>query len=91
MALVLTDGIQTKNRGPYTELIMASDPLKMKGIDIYSLGVGSDIEVMELIQTASVPDYVFSASNFDDLSQKVTEITDAQCKGRYQLQPAMNK
>ncbi|XP_048583307.1 uncharacterized protein LOC5512020 isoform X1 [Nematostella vectensis] len=80
VALVLTDGIQTKDRGPFTPPGIASGPLKMKGVEVYSLGVGSDIEVLELITMASSDINVYSARNFDELETKVADITQAQCK-----------
>jgi len=63
----------------------ASKPIKEKGVDVYSLGVGSDILVKELIEIASSVDLVYSASNFDDLSEKVPQIAEEACEGRYTM------
>ena len=82
---MLTDGIQTKNKGFYTPLFFASQPLKDKGVNIFSLGIGSDLSVMEQLQVASSHDNVFYAMDFNYLSRKVTEITKAMCVGTYLL------
>jgi hypothetical protein len=57
----MTDGIQTKDMGIHIPLFTASNGLKTKGVEIYALGVGTDIDVMELLDIASTEDYVFSA------------------------------
>jgi hypothetical protein len=57
----MTDGIQTKDMGTHIPLATASNGLKKKGVDVYALGVGTDIDVMELLDIASTEDYVFSA------------------------------
>jgi hypothetical protein len=88
VALVLTDGIQTKDKGPFTSLHIASSRLQNKDVNVYSLGVGSDIDVTELLDMASGKDFVFSARNFDDLSTRVKEITEAQCQGMNQRESA---
>ncbi|XP_048583231.1 uncharacterized protein LOC5507629 isoform X2 [Nematostella vectensis] len=80
VALVLTDGIQTKDKGPFTPLQKASQPMKDKGVEVYSLGIGSDIDVSELITFASGEKYVFNAKSFDELQLQVENITQAQCQ-----------
>ena len=82
MCIVLTDGIQTKEKGSFTALFEASQPLKDKGVNIYSIGVGQDTDLLELNEIASSPDNVFAVENFDHLSREVKRITKLQCRGK---------
>jgi hypothetical protein len=81
VALVITDGIQTKDKGTFVPLEKASEPLKAKGVSVYALGIGIDIDISELLLIGSGSDYVFSATSFDELQTKVEGITKAQCQG----------
>ena len=65
--------------------------MKEKKVSVYALGVGSDVEVSELIDMGTSPDYVYSATDFDELSVKVAEITQSQCKGKYSLCKGRNR
>ena len=80
----MTDGRQTTKKGPYTPLDVASKPLKQKGVNMYSLGVGKRYDLRNLQQMASTPwtKHVFEASNFDQLRQKASEIARTQCSGK---------
>lgn len=83
--ILFTDGKQTKNRDPYTELDIAAQPLKDKGIDIYALAVGTSdkIDVPELKRMASSPEKVYTAETFDELEPLAIQITQATC-GEFQ-------
>ena len=82
--MVLTDGRQT--RAPDVTdaegLHTASRPLKESGVQVYSLGIGQDIDIGELLDIASDDESVFSAKDFDDLQTIVAGITQQTCKGR---------
>jgi hypothetical protein len=73
----MTDGIQTKDMGTHIPLVTASNGLKTKGVDVYALGVGTDIDVMELLNIASTEDYVLSARW---ISTAFTEFIEQFCK-----------
>jgi len=84
VCLVITDGQQTKDKGPYTPLDIASAPLKKKDITIYALGIGTNVDVGELTQIGSGPEFVYSAKGFDELQAEVEGISKAQCQGMYE-------
>jgi len=78
--LVLTDGQQTKNRGAYTPLSLATRPVKQKGFRVYSLGIGVSVHKEELQQMASNPlTDVFTSKSFKELKIKVKEIMKSLC------------
>ena len=74
--------MQTTTRGPYTELSLASRGLKNKKVQIYSLGVGRDVDRQELQDIASSKDKVFYADSFEDLISMVQTIVQKMCPGR---------
>ena len=76
---MFTDGKQTKDIGPYTPLLVASQPLKDKGVNIISLGIGNKLDIIQLQQMASSKESVFTGRNLDDLIRMVTEITESVC------------
>ena len=78
---MITDGQQTKDRGSYLSLTQAAEPLKRKGVHIYSLGIGDNVNRAELKQIASHPDNdVFQATSFHGLEKLVQSIIDNICK-----------
>ncbi|KAK3737699.1 hypothetical protein QZH41_008038 [Actinostola sp. cb2023] len=97
MLFVFTDGFQTKNK-PYTPLDQASKPIKDKGIDIWSVGIGRALNEQELKQMASNESNVITVGSFDDLQTildklrlhicKEPELTKCQTKHREALKTA---
>ncbi|EDO40880.1 predicted protein [Nematostella vectensis] len=81
VCLFLTDGIQTFDQGPYTKPSIVSQKLKDRGIDVYTVGVGDDVDLFELLSISSGDKYTYSAKNFDELQAKVQEILQEQCTG----------
>ena len=81
--LVLTDGRQTREPdvSDAEDLHKASRPLKENGVQVYSLGIGQDIDIGELLDIASDDESVFSARDFDELQSIVAGITKQTCKG----------
>ncbi|XP_020893409.2 collagen alpha-5(VI) chain-like, partial [Exaiptasia diaphana] len=75
IAVIITDGVQTS--GSY-DVISASQPLKDRGVEIYACGIGSDVDLFELYQTASNPSNVFSTNTFysmeSDFPRMIREI-----------------
>lgn len=81
IAIVITDGEQTTNRGPYTPLSIASRALKDKGVKVYSLGIGKTVNRDQLSETASSSSKVFTASSFSELAPIAMEIVQSSCPG----------
>ena len=78
---MITDGKQTKNRGRYEDLFVASTGLKATGVIIYSMGIGKSVDTKELAAMATDPQHVFSVSSFEDLQRIVNDIKKEVCKG----------
>ncbi|XP_047136671.1 collagen alpha-1(II) chain isoform X1 [Hydra vulgaris] len=83
IALVLTDGRQTRGSSApdAVDLHVASRPLKDIGVQIYSLGIGRDYDIGELLDIASDDASVFRSSDVDELVSIVASITETTCKG----------
>jgi len=78
--LIITDGHQTKNKGPYTPLSEAIKPIKAKGVQIHSLGIGTRFDKAELQMMASNPlTNVHTASSFGKLKEHVQDISESFC------------
>ena len=79
VAIVTTDGQQTKRLGEYTPLDIASDRLKDKGVKLFVVGFGSNVDSNELQQIASSYGSVFTSAGFDYLSYVVKLIAEKAC------------
>ena len=77
----MTDGMQTRDVEGAEDLHIASKPLKEKGVQVYSLGIGANYDIGELLDTASDERSVFKAGNFEELLSIVSSITQQTCKG----------
>ncbi|XP_022806051.1 uncharacterized protein LOC111343164 [Stylophora pistillata] len=84
VCFVLTDGAQTTNgkKGPYVPLDIASKPLKDKGIEVWSIGVGKNAQRVELETIASDPGKVLTVKSFKELKSILTEIKKAACEDK---------
>jgi len=80
--MVFTDGQQTKNKGPFTELQIASRDLKQKGVAVYAMGIGKNVERKELKDIASNNDNVFIATSFEALEGFAETLKATLCKGK---------
>ena len=82
---MITDGAQTKSgkKGPYTPLAKASQPLKDKGVDIWSIGVGKGVNRTELETIASDPKKVMIVRSFKELKPVVEELQRKACEGKF--------
>ena len=80
---MITDGSQTRNgkKGPHTPLVNASQPLKDKGVDIWSIGVGKGANISELKIIASDPEKIILVSSFKELKPIIEEIQRRACDG----------
>ena len=80
---MITDGAQTTNgaKGPFTPLDKASQPLKDKGVDVWSIGVGKGAKKSDLVTIASDPGKVIVISSFTDLKDILDDVQKAACEG----------
>ena len=78
IALVITDGEQTTT-GEFTPLDEVSKDMKDKGVVVCSLGVGSGINYVQLLQIASSDDNVFTSTGFEELTDLVKPIVEKSC------------
>lgn len=81
---MITDGQQTKSgfKGPYTPLDKASQPLKDKGVDVWSVGVGKGADRSELEIIASDPGKVLVIQSFKELKDVLEQVQKAACEGK---------
>ncbi|XP_032237299.1 collagen alpha-1(XII) chain [Nematostella vectensis] len=79
VAVLMSDGIQTKDRGPFTPTDIAANPLKMKGVQVYTVGIGADVDVFELMAVASGITSMFSDRYLDDLKAELAYISHTKC------------
>ena len=79
--MVFTDGKQTKTKGPFTELNIASAGLKKRGVAIYAMGIGKNVERDELEDIASANKNVFIAKSFKALEGVADILKESLCKG----------
>ena len=75
--------MQTKNKGSYEELDVASSGLKSAGVRVYSLGIGKNVDRSELVSIASDPDFAFQAETFKALQDMVLDIKKGVCAGNH--------
>ena len=75
---MITDGEQTTTGG-FTPLDIASQGIKDKGIVVYSLGIGGNVDSDQLKQIASSEDNVFISVGFDELLDVVQPIVEKSC------------
>ena len=80
---MITDGQQTTSRA-YTPLDKASQPLKDKGVDVWSIGVGKGADKSELEIIASDPKKVIIVQSFKVLKDILDEVQRAACEGKLQ-------
>ncbi|XP_068678399.1 adhesion G protein-coupled receptor L4-like [Montipora foliosa] len=79
IAVVITDGQQTTDRSSFTELSEASRGLKDKNVNVFSLGIGSGVNEIQLTDIASSAKNVFTAPTFADLTPAVDTIVENSC------------
>jgi len=80
--IVITDGKQTTSK-PYTELPVASQGVKSKGIAVYAVGVGKGADAAELREIASSQENVFIAASFKELQSIAVEIRKKLCDCKF--------
>ena len=78
---MITDGEQTTTK-EYTPLDVASKRIKDKGVEVFSLGIGSNVNTAQLRQIASSNDNVFTSAGFDELVDVVMPIVIKSCPSK---------
>ena len=78
--IVITDGKQTTTNR-FTELSVASQGVKNKGVAVYAVGVGNGADTAELEEIASGSKYVYTSASFRDLQSIAPEIRKRLCGG----------
>ena len=83
--IVMTDGVQTIPEGETRTsgdiLSTAVAPIKAKGIEVMSIGIGKSIVLMDLVFLATDDSGVFMAETFEALDEIVTDIREGKCPG----------
>ncbi|XP_032237248.1 collagen alpha-1(XII) chain [Nematostella vectensis] len=79
VAVLMSDGIQTKDRGPFTPTIIAANRLKMKGVQVYTVGIGASIDVLELMWIASEDTGLFDGQHLELLREDLANFTQTKC------------
>ena len=77
---IIISGKQTTDEGPYTPLDEVSSRLQRKGAAVFVLGVGKEVDPLELSKIASASDNVFRVDSFEDLDDKANSIKRGICK-----------
>lgn len=77
LMILLTDGGQSVPGDP----LASADAAKAAGTEIFTVGVGDQIDAVQLAAIASDPDaeHMFSASDYDSLEASLTQTTGATC------------
>ena len=76
--ILVTDGKQTTSM-PYTELTVASQGIKDKGVSVYAVGVGKEPDLSELQQIASTRENVFLSESFKRVIALAPQIRGRLC------------
>ena len=86
MAIVMTDGVQTippdDERTSLEILRNAVEPIKKKGIEVITIGIGRSIVLEDLVELASDDTGVFLAEDFRALDEIVTDVKEGKCPGK---------
>lgn len=82
MLIVITDGKQT-TRKPYTELSVASQGVKNKGVAVYAVGVGKGADAAELKEIASSQENVYISQSFKELQSLAGIIRTRLCNCKF--------
>ena len=74
--MVITDGIQSGS----ANLSVASSGIKNKGVTVYAIGVGNNVNVLELQNIASSKKHVLNSISFQELHNLSSVLLNT-CKG----------
>ena len=80
VAILVTDGIQTTDQGPYMDPGSASKALQYLGVRVYSFGIGDKINPITLLRIASHDQkQVIRATDFKELEAPAKRILASVC------------
>lgn len=84
VAVLLTDGQQSVVPGS-VDVAVAAKGLRDSDVEIFAVGIGPEIDLLQLNEMVSKPSFVFYASDFDRLLREIsTEIALAlRCTGSH--------
>ena len=88
MIIVMTDGVQTipADITPKPKsldiLREAVAPIKERGIEVMTIGIGKAIVLEDLVELASDDTGVFLAEDFRALDEIVTDVREGKCPGQ---------
>ncbi len=88
---MLTDGQQsTRPAGEKTEdLAVLAQKLRDKGVRVYVIGIGAEVDQVQLRSMVDVPHHLFLKKDFDALSERIeeelVELNDLGCRGAFIL------
>ena len=91
IAIVITDGQQTTDRGPFRNLRDASSGIKYQKVTVYSLGIGKNVDRQQLEDIASSSSKVFVAESFKTLAPYAQTIVQSSCPGKSSLPTALTE
>ena len=80
--IVITDGKQTTTKA-YTELSVASQGVKNKGVVVYAVGVGKGADAAELREIASSQENVYISESFKELQGLAVNIRRRLCDCKF--------
>ena len=82
----MTDGVQTippgDSRKTLEILRNAVEPIKKKGIEVITIGIGKSTVLEDLVELASDDTGVFLAEDFRALEEIVTDVKEGKCPGK---------
>ena len=85
----MTDGVQTVPDGDSrssTEILSeAVTPIKDKGIQVMSIGIGKGVILVDLVTLATDDTVVFLAETFEALDEIATEVKEGKCPGEFRF------
>ena len=70
MAVLLTDGQQSVEPGSM-DVTAAAKLLRNEDVEIFAVGIGPEIDLLQLDEMVSKPSYVFFAADFDRLLKEI--------------------
>ena len=80
--ILITDGKQSTTKA-YTELSVASQGVKNKGVAVYAIGVGKGVDAAELRDIASSQENVYVSASFKELQPIAVELRKKLCDCKF--------
>ena len=81
VAVLLTEGRQTRTFDSIP-LRYAAEPLRLKRVNVFAVGIGSDVRYDELRSAANRDQNVFQVKTFQGLNEIAEELSKNMCRGK---------